>query len=301
MKNAIIIYNPFSRNPPQRQRLLDAAASVASQGWQVDLRVSEAPGHAIELAREAAAAETSVVFACGGDGTINEVVNGVVGSNTALAVIRGGMGNVFAKEVGISRRPEQALRVLFEGERRRADVGMAGERYFLLMAGIGFDAGVVKNVPSGPKRTLGSTSYAIWGLAHVARYRPQRVLLRYDGEEVETDLYWLLLGNSRSYGGILNITGSARMDDGQLDSYLFAGHSAGWVATMALRLALRRQDGDRNVSFRRLRELEVISAGLPVQADGEYFGETPMRFSVVPSALDVMFPKGRGQELFSAQ
>src|SRR3989304_1812539 len=97
-------------------------------------------------AREAAATGAAVVFACGGDGTLNEVANGLVGSESTLGALRGGMGNVFAKEGGVPRSPEAALRLLVEGERRRIDLGVAGTgdggqgRHFVLMAGVGFDA-----------------------------------------------------------------------------------------------------------------------------------------------------------------
>ena len=92
-----------------------------------------------------------------------------------LGVLRGGMGDVFGKEAGIPKAPEKGLRVLLEGTRHRIDLGRANERYFLLMAGVGFDAEVVKAVPSRPKRLLGSTSYALWAVAKLPRYRARPV------------------------------------------------------------------------------------------------------------------------------
>src|SRR5207237_2489341 len=123
------------------------------------------PGHATELARAAAASGVSVVFACGGDGTLNEVVNGLAGGDAAVGVLRGGMGNVFAKEIGVPKSPEMALRCLVDGERRRFDLGVvslavraestehagtrvgaasepspgANRKHFLVMAGLAVD------------------------------------------------------------------------------------------------------------------------------------------------------------------
>jgi YegS/Rv2252/BmrU family lipid kinase len=293
----LIVYNPRARNAPSRARL-QAAAEAMAPAWQLGLRQTEAPGHAAALAREAASGGAGVVFACGGDGTVNEVVNGLAGSACALGVLRGGMGDVFAKEAGIPKAPEKALRLQLNGERRRFDLGIAGERYFLLMAGIGFDAEVVRSVPDDWKKRLGSTSYAVWGAKRLAAYRSKRVSLRIDGAARETELFWALLGNTRSYGGIVDITAGAKADDGLLDAYLFEGGGLAWEAATALRLALRRQDGARGVSFCRLKEMEVETAGLAVQVDGEYIGETPMRFSVVGQALDVLLPRGWGEELF---
>jgi len=292
-----IVYNPAARNALPRERLL-AAAKAAAPAWQIDLVTTESAGHATRLAREAVDAGVSVVLACGGDGTVNEVVNGLAGSECALGVLRGGMGDVFAKEIGIPKQPEKALPLLLAAERRRFDLGKAGERYFLLMAGVGFDAEVVRRVPDKAKRRLGSSSYALWAAKLLAGYRSRRVQLSVDGETREADLFWALLGNTRSYGGVIDITFEALVDDGLLDAYLFEGRGVMWEAATAAKLALRRQGGGRGVTFRRVRELSIETAGLPVQADGEFLGETPMRFSVAAQALDVLLPKGGGLELF---
>jgi YegS/Rv2252/BmrU family lipid kinase len=298
MERALIIYNPKARNAPGTSRLRAAADLYRIHGWQVDLAPTEAAGHATLLAREAAEAGTPVVFSCGGDGTLNEVVNGLVGTETRLSLIRGGTGNVFAKEIRLPRTPEKALRVLLEGEEGRFDLGKANDRYFLLMCGVGFDASVVRKVPSQTKRLLGTTSYVLWGVAEVARYRSKVVQIRVnDEEEQEIDLYWLLLGNTRSYGGVLNITHEAIADDGLLDAYVFAGSRI--PITTAARLAVQRQDGAPGVSFQRIQQLEIVTPGIPVQADGEYFGETPMTFSVAPKALTILMPPGQGRQLLT--
>jgi YegS/Rv2252/BmrU family lipid kinase len=239
-----------------------------------------------------------VVFACGGDGTINEVVNGLAGSECALGVLRGGMGDVFAKEVGIPKQPERALALQLQGERRRFDLGVAGDRCFLLMAGIGFDAEVVRRVPDGAKQRLGSTSYALWGAKALPGYRPRRTEMSVDGDRRRVDLFWALLGNTRSYGGIFDITREALVDDGLLDAYVFDGHGLAWETLAAVRLVTRRLAGARGVSFQRVREVSIDTAGLAVQVDGDYAGETPMRFGARPAALDVLLPRGRARELF---
>jgi YegS/Rv2252/BmrU family lipid kinase len=292
-----IVYNPRARNAPARERLL-AAARAAGPAWEIDLVETESTGHAIALAREAAESGASAAFACGGDGTVNEVVNGLAGSSCALGVLRGGMGDVFAKEVGIPKQVERALALQLAGDRRRFDLGKAGERYFLLMAGIGFDAEVVRRVPDGAKQRLGSASYALWATRLLAAYRAKLVRLSVDGDAREAELFWALLGNTRSYGGIIDITSEALVDDGLLDAYVFAGRGVTWEALTALKLVLKRQAGAKGVEFHRVRELSVETAGLAVQADGEYLGETPMRFTVEPAALDVLLARGQGRELF---
>jgi YegS/Rv2252/BmrU family lipid kinase len=301
MQRAVIVLNPASRNAPPMSRLQAAARPFAAEGWQIETHATRAPGHAVELAREAAASGASVVFSCGGDGTINEVLNGIAGTASALGVLRGGMGDVFGKEAGIPRPPEQALRVLVDGERRRFDLGRADHRYFLVMAGVGFDADVVRAVPGLPKKLLGSTSYVLWGAAVIARYRPRDVRLRIDGEEMDAHLYWLLLGNTRSYGGVINIAGHARADDGRLDAFLFEGSGIRRIAATSARILRHRLHGAPGVTNRAVEQLEVLTEGLPVQIDGEYIGLTPMRFSVAPAAVDILLPRGAVPHLFRSE
>jgi diacylglycerol kinase (ATP) len=301
VRKATVIYNPTARTAPKRERLIRAAASLQADDWLVEIVATEAAGHATLLAHEASAAGAEVVFACGGDGTINEVVNGLANSESALGVLRGGMGNVFVKEVGIPRSPEAALRLLVEGERRRFDLGMAGERYFLLMAGIGIDANVVKRVSTRTKRVLGSASYGLYGLVELARYKPEKTTMRLDGQTWDGELYWSLIGNTRSYGGVFNITSNALVDDGLLEAYVFAGKGPAWVASTLLKIAGQRHQEGQGVVYVQAREIAVETAGLPVQADGEFFGLTPMQFRVVPAALDVLLPPGKALRLFNKE
>jgi diacylglycerol kinase (ATP) len=300
VKRASIVYNHVARNAPGIDVLQAACAAVAPE-WEVDILVTDAPRHGIELARQAYAKGSEAVFACGGDGTINEVANGLAGTSCALGVLRGGMGNVFAKEIGVSRHAERALPDLLNGDRRRFDLGVIDDRRFLLMAGIGMDAAVVRVVPDSWKKRLGSTSYAVWGAGVILRHRPKQISMTFDGERRMARLYWMLIGNTRSYGGIKKITQDALVDDGELDSYLFEGKGIAWLASTAFKLALGRQRRDGGgISFHRFKQMSIETPGIPVQADGEYFGETPMTFSVDPQALDVLLPKGHAKELFGA-
>jgi YegS/Rv2252/BmrU family lipid kinase len=291
---ASIVYNSVAQRRPTLARVHGAALKWRAAGWDIDVRVTECTGHATVLAREAAASGAKVVFACGGDGTVNEVVNGLVGSDSSLAVIRGGTSNVFASEIGVPWPLEKALGVLVHGDVRRFDLGMAGGRYFLMMAGIGFDASAVRHVSDRVKRSVGVGAYYLSSVLELARYRSHRVNLRFDATtEREENLYWLVLGNTRSYAGIIDITSRALADDGYLDAYRFGHRVLPWMIANFLLFALRRGNWARGVTFQRLRELEISTPGVPVHVDGEYLGETPMVFRIAPQALSVLLPKGR--------
>ena len=311
MRRASIVYNPAARNAPSKRRLLAAAAAMAPRGWDVDVLASEAPLHSRTLAREAALAGSSVVFACGGDGTVNEVVNGLVGSPAALGILRAGTGNVFGKEVHVHPRLERALEVLEDGQEYRFDLGFAegesvsgaeaGRRYFIGMAGIGFDGAVVHNVPRLPKRILGTTSYVLWGAAEAMRFRRRPAQVVLDGAKFEADLYWMLLANTRSYGGVADVATQAVANDGVLDVYLFSGQGVGWVVRIGASIALKRHQAASGVSFTKARSAAIESPGLQVQADGEYFGETPMAFGIAQEALSVLLYKGAADSLLPSR
>jgi diacylglycerol kinase family enzyme len=226
-------------------------------------------------------------------------MNGLVDTPAALAIVRAGTGNVLAKEVGVPRSPAAGLHVLVEGEDYVFDAGMAGSRYFLLMAGIGFDGAVVRRVPRALKRLLGTTAYVLVGVPELLRFPPRRVDLKFDGEPQALELYWLLLGNTRSYGGVLNVAHRALVDDGLLDAYAFSGGGRIWVPGVTASVLLGRHEHSKHVAYRQLRTVEIVTPGLPVQADGEYFGETPMSFAVRERAVRLRLPPGGADHLLT--
>jgi diacylglycerol kinase (ATP) len=311
MRRASIIWNPTARNSPSRARLDAAASAWNARGWDIGVVESHAPGHSTELARDAVAAGSNVVFACGGDGTVNEVVNGLAGTEALLGVLRAGTGNVFGKEVRVPRRLESALDVLEGGRAYTFDLGFAegervvrpnsdGRRYFLLMCGIGFDGAVVHRVPRVPKRLLGTTSYVLWGAAEAVKFKRRLVQVSVDGRAMEHDLYWMLLGNTRSYGGVADVAMHAVADDGLLEVYMFSGGGIPWIFRMGARIAFGRHHGSPDVAYCRAQSLSLDSPGLDVQADGEYFGPSPMRFGVARRALRVLLTPGAPERILTA-
>ncbi|MGD0116327.1 MAG: diacylglycerol kinase family protein [Dehalococcoidia bacterium] len=300
---SLFVINPIARGAPPLDVLRLASARLEAEGWQTEFVLTQRKGDAVGVAREASGSGCDVVIACGGDGTVNEVANGLAGSETALAVIRGGTANVWAKEVGIPRDPLAAVRLLKEGRRRRVDLGVvesaAGEsRYFLLMAGIGVDGHVVGHVPEGLKRRFGAVAYVAYALADGARFRPQPVSLTIEGETAEVNLFWLVAGNTRSYGGLVNITHHAVVDDGLLDMYAFTGGSVARKVGLWLRVLTHQQDSAPGIEYRRVREVRLSTPSpLEGQVDGEVLGLAPQVIRVVPRALTVVVPKAKN-ELF---
>jgi YegS/Rv2252/BmrU family lipid kinase len=227
-------------------------------------------------------------------------VNGLAGSETALAVIPAGTANVWAKEVGIPRQPVAALEVAVRGQARRMDLGRAsapseeGGRYFFLMAGLGLDGSIAAALPLNVKRYLGATTYAIMAVRQSVRYRGQRVKLIVDDEPLETRLLMMVVGNTRGYAGITQVTSRAYADDGLLDACIFQGRHTLDIIFHTLRVAAQAHLRASPVLYRRVRRLEVQSeTPLPVQLDGDFYPGYPTIFEVVPAALTVMVPQRR--------
>jgi len=305
---ACLIVNPIARGIPPSGKLEMAIAWLESQGWEATLMHTGGKGHAIEMSREAVQSGCDVVIACGGDGTINEIANGLAGSDTALAVIRGGTANVWAKEIGVPRDPVSAVRLVSEGRRRRMDLGVVeGEtggpsRAFLLMAGVGLDGYVVSRVPERLKRRLGAAAYVFYGLRESLRFPSRPTSLLIDGESISADLLWLLAANTRSYGGVIEVAREAVADDGLLDVYVFEGRGLRQKMAQGLRILGRRYDGARGVTCRKAARIEISSpVELECQVDGESLDFAPRTIRVEPSALAVVLPATDRRPLFTSE
>lgn len=303
MTACVVVRNPASRRSLDERRL-DAALAVArSAGWDVTVAATQREDHATEIAREAAERGVDVIVVSGGDGTINETINGIAGTDTALATMRGGTANVWAGEIRMDGDPVKAMRQIVHGERRRIDVGRAGDRCFLLMAGVGFDGEVVPRVSARMKRRLGPFAYVVAGARIMFRAPEQLVAVRIDdrGEQDVAPLFWLLVSNTRSYGGIMNIMFRAEADDGLFDvGVMHRGGPRRFVAD-GIRVLLKRHDASPNIDYIKARVVEVDTPGLPVQLDGELWGTTPMRFEIWPQALTVIVPRGLQTPLLRAR
>lgn len=296
----ILIRNPASRHGLAGARM-EAVLQIAREaGWVIDCVATEHEGHATQIARDAAANGTDVIVVAGGDGTINEAINGFAGTaaDVALAVLPGGTANVWAKETHVPKDPLDAMRAIVHGERRRIDLGRAGDRYFLLMAGVGFDAHIIPNVSSAMKRRFGASAYLLKGVLIALRTRTLRATWRVDADQRSGPMFWMLIANTRSYGGLVNIMHRAEADDGQLDASVMRQGGAWHLMTDGVRLLVKRHEASSNIEYTRARLIEIDTPGMPVQIDGEYAGTTPMRFEIVPAALTVIVPTGLRTPLF---
>ena len=302
---ARVIVNPTSGNVHGEFGLNDLQETVTwltEHGVPAELCLTERPGHARELAREAAEQGMEMVVAAGGDGTINDVIQALAGTETALGVLPLGTVNVWAREVGIPVHTLLAREILLRGIRRRVDLGKAGDRYFLLMAGIGFDAEVTLHAEQSRLKRVGLkvVDYGATTLRLGVTRRPTRVTLHANGRAKDANVLMILIGNTRLYAGAFSFAKRAMADDGLLDLVVMGDGSIPFRMSVFTRALWRRASLGPYVRYSRFREIELHSqTPLDVQVDGEPIGKLPMKFSVVPQAVTVIVPPDAPAGLFT--
>jgi len=308
-RRLLVIHNPVAGRR-RRGRFSDALDLLERDGNELSLHPTEAPGHATEHARRIEPGNADLVIAAGGDGTINEVINGLVtGGRQApvpLAILPLGTSNVLAAEIGLGKSAAAAARAIREGAMTRVSLGYltgagaasANGRYFVLMAGVGLDAHAVADVNPGLKRRFAQGAYVWAGLRAVLRSRSRRYRVEIDG--VRHNAAWVVVAKASRYGGPFVIATQARLDAPQFEVCLFASSGFWPLMRYGLGLALGRLDrtpGFASVPGRQVR-IEDAAAGSgsqtraePVQCDGDDVARLPVEIEVVPDALDLVVPR----------
>lgn len=299
-RTAVVIVNPVSHNVPSRKRLDEAHEWLKSQGWTTVWRETAGPDDAQRFALDAAAQRVELVVACGGDGTVNAVANGLIGSESTMGTIPAGMSNIWAREIGLDKRPLEAVQKMVLGDRRLIDTGRAGRRHFVLFIGYGIDAAIIQTVPSSAKDRLGAASYLIPAARQALSWKPKPIAVRVDGVERMMDVLMAVVGNTRLYAGITKITPIAIADDGQLDACIYSGRGKRDIVFHAMRTLLQLHRKSPKVLYRHARRVEFDwDEPLPAQVDGEALLDCPREVVVVPQSLWVATPPALPNSMFS--
>jgi YegS/Rv2252/BmrU family lipid kinase len=260
------------------------------------------PGSALEAVREAEAAarrSDDALFVVGGDGSVRDAAQGLAGSETALAAIPSGTVNIWARETGVPRGLRAALDTQLAGQRVRADLGRADGRAFVLMAGVGWDAAIARRVSPRLKAKVGDLAYMVEAVRQIPRLRTVSTVWHASGARREEPLAWMVLSNTRLNGGRIELSPGALADDGLLELVALCPARFGDGTRLALKAALHRLEGDARAVVDCIEELAIETAGLPVQLDGDYVGQTPMTFRCEPRALLVSVPAGPLTNIFA--
>ena len=283
-----IIANPVSGRGRARRTGERVADLLHERGVYVDLMMSGAPGDCERLAREALARGVRQVAACGGDGTVHEVVNGLANSDAVLGVVPCGRGNDLARALGLSSDVEDVVNTLVHGVDRAIDLGKVGDRFFATVASLGFDTAVAQRARSRPSRLGGTASYCLAVLRTLSGYRSPFVRLRGDFGVFEGRILLAATANAPFYGSGIKIAPDAIVDDGVLDVCIVADVSRWTVLRMFLRAYSGAHVGHSAVRVVQTRTLQIESDDpLWIFADGEPMCEVPAMIEVVPGALKV--------------
>jgi YegS/Rv2252/BmrU family lipid kinase len=281
-----IIYNPAA-GWRRRRRLERVLAELRTLGCGVTLDETRAPGDAISFARGVDAALCDAVVAAGGDGTINEVMNGLAGAALPLGIVPLGTANVFAAELGLPRDPRALAESIAFGRPTPVYCGSANGRRFAMMVGIGFDARVVEGLDLGLKRIFGKGAYVASALGAWARHSAGGYEVEIDGTAFPAAA--VVIAKGHYYGGRFVVAAEARLDEPLLHVALFAGRGRGDLLRYALALALNRIAALGDVRVLPAREVRVTGPlGERVQIDGDLAAGLPLVATVTPSPLALL-------------
>jgi len=263
---------------------------LTKRGVSYDLELTAGPKEAGMIARTACR-DHDVIVAIGGDGTVNEVVQGMIFSDTPLGIIPGGTGNDFIRSLRIPNRLEQAIDILLAGQTRRIDVGKINNTYFANNIGFGFDAAV--NITTcGMSGNSGGLSLYLRALVRtLGKYRPVQLSITMNGRTIDQETFLLSIGNGTTCGGGFKLTPHAKLDDQLLDVTLVRPLPLASLLWHFPKVFLGTIDRVSYASLERTTALTVTSNGpVPIHVDGEIFpdNEHTYRVSIVPRALTVI-------------
>lgn len=302
MRSAVIVYNPAAGRFSVKPFIKSAVKELESAGWQVEAEATRSGEHTIELAKQAAAEQKDAVFAAGGDGTIGNVVNGLVNTETALGVLPSGTANVWSIELGL--RPftwtqpgvlRKNASILANAPCRRVDVGLCNGVSFMMWAGIGLDAITIQSLEPRIRleKFFAMPEYTARSIWHAAQWSGLSLRLWADGNEVEGHYILAVATNIRHYmGGLSNLSPDAYIDDGLLDLWLFSGNNLGDALRHAYDLwrgTHVRSEAAHRITFQNLR----VEADAPylIQTDAEARGSTRLAdIRVQTHALKLLLP-----------
>lgn len=310
IRNAAIIYNPASgRRRSRRVHALEEAAKILSaSGIDTHLLPTTCAGSATELARNAVHRGCEMLVVCGGDGTINEVVNGIAGTEAPLAVLPAGTANILAKELGIPWNIPAAARLIARGRLARIALGQAEwranrtaapaipvQRYFLCVSGAGPDGAIVHGIDTNFKSRVGILAYWLEGLRQFFTYRFP--LFRIESREKQLTASLIVVGRTKYYGGPFRITVGASLFEDEFEIVAYTGQNRFRLLECLPAIWLGRLHRVRGIHIWKTSRfachpVEQTNAQGEIfsQLDGEPASALPVEFSIVPSALTLVLP-----------
>jgi diacylglycerol kinase (ATP) len=287
----IILLNPSAGRDKARREIQKALEVLRRAGAQIELRESRSAPHLLELARQVRGEKADLVVSAGGDGTHHYVINGLYRSGIPLGLLPIGCGNDFAKGVGVPLDLRAAAAVLLDGRVREIDLARVGSVVYGCIAGVGFDSVVTRYANERVRRMGGSWAYAWAILRCLKSYRPEPLELISDRQDFSGEVAFAVVGNNVSYGGGLQLTPCAKLDDGLLDVCIVP-----YLPKLELLRWLPRAYRGEHLAHPRILYFQArkvvlkTTSRLELFGDGEFIQELPATIDVAPRALRVVVP-----------
>lgn len=305
IRDALIIHNPAAgRRRSRRSGDIAAARRIlADAGIEAELAETTSPGHTIEFARQAARDGRGLVIACGGDGTIHEIANGLAGSRVPLAILPAGSANVLAKELQLPWDIPAAARRIRRSRLARIALGVAQQdpprgpcRYFVCIGGAGIDGSMVYRTNSRLKAATGQFAYWVEGLRHLFNYRMLEFGVDAGGRHFQATQ--VIVGRTKNFGGPFRITSGADLFGDRFQAAVFTVPSRFGYPAILLAAWRNRLERRRDIHFVEAAKVRCEAAPgttIYVETDGEPAGKLPMEFRVAPDALTLAVPENETQ------
>ncbi|MEH7382734.1 diacylglycerol kinase [Bacillus sp. JJ1533] len=300
MKRARIIYNPTSGRELFKRHLPEVLEKLERAGYETSCHATTGEGDATNAARIAVERKYDLVVAAGGDGTINEVVNGLAEQEyrPTLGIIPVGTTNDFARAIGVPRNIEGACDVIIEGNSVPIDIGRINDKYFVNIAGGGRLTELTYEVPSKLKTMLGQLAYYLKGMEMLPSIRPTEVSIEYDGKLFEGEIMLFLVSLTNSVGGFEKLAPDSSLNDGLFDLLILKKVNLAdfiRVATLAIR---GEHINDPHVIYTKANRVKVNpTEKMQINLDGEYGGLLPGEFVNLYQHINVLVSKEKAEKM----
>ncbi|AVI40114.1 diacylglycerol kinase [Bacillus pumilus] len=301
MKRARIIYNPTSGREIFKKNLPQVLQKFEQAGYETSCHATTCAGDATQAAENAAQRDFDLIVAAGGDGTINEVVNGLapLEKRPKLGIIPVGTTNDFARALGIPREGVlKATDAIIDGVAKPLDIGKVNGHYFINIAGGGRLTELTYEVPSKLKTMLGQLAYYLKGMEMLPSIRPTEVEIEYDGKLFHGEIMLFLVSLTNSVGGFEKLAPDSVLDDGMFDLIILKKVNLA-EAIRVVSLALRGEHiHDNNVIYAKANRVKVdVKDKMQLNLDGEYGGMLPGEFENLYRHIEFIVPKATAEKI----
>jgi YegS/Rv2252/BmrU family lipid kinase len=256
-------------------------------GLEYEIVYSEKPGHAVSLAKKAAEDRYEIVFAVGGDGTVNEVINGLIFTDVLFSVIPAGSGNDFVRTAGIHGSVKDIIHKSINGSKKLIDAGLVNGRYFINISSVGFDAEAALATQKMKRMFLsGSAAYIAGLIKTIFTKKDDDVTISLNGQAIKEKIILVAVANGKYYGGGMMAAPEAALNDGLLDICCISTMPRLKVLFLFPQFIKGRHDKFREVKFYRTERIEIVSDKLmPVNLDGEVYRNNKVVIEIIKNAL----------------